>query len=257
MRLIDTHTHLAGKEYSDILEQVLTRAGQAGVDRWVAVGTNLEDSATGIELSRRYSGMYCSVGVHPHEAGKQSKAWLEELRYLAQDQKVSAIGEIGLDYYYEFSDRDSQKQVFTEQLALAGETALPAVVHCRDAIEDCLGILDEWGRDDVPIVFHCFSGGTSEAKLLIERGYFVSFTGVITFGNARETQKAAQYVPLEMTMLETDCPYLSPEPQRNIRPNEPALLIHTAEKLAQLRGENVEKIAEVTGQNSRLFFGID
>jgi TatD DNase family protein len=131
------------------------------------------------------------------------------------------------------------------------------VVHCRDAIEDCLGILDEWGRDDVPIVFHCFSGGTSEAKLLIERGYFVSFTGVLTFVNARETQKAAQYVPLEMTMLETDCPYLSPEPQRNIRPNEPALLIHIAEKLAQLRGENVEEIAEVTGQNSRLFFGID
>ena len=257
LQLIDTHTHLTMKKYVGSLVEVLARSRQAGVEQWVTIGTNLKDSAAGIELAREHPGLYCSVGVHPHEAQHQKSDYPDELRKLAGFVETKAIGEIGLDYHYEFSEKDTQKRIFAEQLELAGEFGLPVIVHCRDALDDCLAVLDNWQRSDVPVVFHCFGGDTKQAQLVLDRGFFISFTGVITFKNAPDVQRMAEYVPLERVMLETDCPYLSPEPKRNVRPNEPALLVHTAEKLAQLKNIPVAEIARVTTENSRLFFGID
>ncbi|MBN1766833.1 MAG: TatD family hydrolase [Sedimentisphaerales bacterium] len=256
MSLVDTHTHLALNEYADTLDDVLNRSRQAGVDTWMVIGTSLDESAAGIELCKKHPGMYAGAGIHPHEAGKQEKGWLEKLRHLTGEDRVMAIGEIGLDYYYEFSDRYRQRQVFRQQLELAGQMGLPVIIHCRSAMDECLAILDEWQRDDIPVVFHCFGEGPDLAQQILDRGYFISFTGLITFDNARQVQKTAQYVPLEQIMLETDCPYMSPHPKRNVKPNEPAFIVHIAEKLAQLKGLTLEEIAQATTQNSRLFFGI-
>jgi TatD DNase family protein len=257
LKLIDTHTHPTMKDYAGDLTEVLARSRQAGVERWVAIGTSLEDSAAGIELAREHSGLYCSAGIHPHNAQHQKSGYLNELQKLAGADNVKAIGEIGLDYYYEFSKKDTQKKIFAEQLELADKLGLPIIIHCREALDDCLSMLDNRQHSDTPVVFHCFSGNVEQARLILDRGFFISFTGIITFKNATEAQRAAEYVPLEMVMLETDCPYLSPEPARNVRPNEPALLIHIAEKLAQLKNIPVTEIARATTKNSCLFFGID
>ena len=257
MRLIDTHTHLASSAYDGRVDAVLERSRQAGVDRWIAVGTGIDDSAAGIELCQAHEGLYCTVGVHPHEADKVDSSYLDHLRELSQRDSVCALGEMGLDYHYEFSRRPSQRRVFEEQLQLAGERALPVVVHCRGAFEDCLGILDAWDRPAPAVVFHCFSGDRSQARVVLDRGYFVSLTGTITFRNAGEAQAVAQYLPLDRVFLETDCPYLSPAPKRKTKPNEPALLVHTAAKLAELKGISMGEVAEVTRENSRCYYGID
>lgn len=256
MQLIDTHAHLTSQCYERQLGQVLERARQAGVEQCITVGTTIADSAAGIELCREYEGLRCSVGVHPHDAGKQPEGYVAELRKLAGAAEVCAVGETGLDYHYEYSERDSQRRVFAEQLELAKGLGLPVVVHCREAFAECVAILEEHGQADKPVVFHCFSGDTKQVETIIERGWTVSLTGVITFTNAKAVQAAAQAAPADRLMLETDCPYLSPEPHRKVRPNEPGLMIHTAARLAELRGVSVEEIAEVTTRNSRLFFGI-
>jgi len=244
------------KDYDSQVAPVLARARQVGVDQCIAIGTTLTDSRKSIELCREHEGLYCTVGVHPHEAEQQKKDYLDELRKLAETEKVVAIGEIGLDYHYDFSPRKCQQRIFREQLDLANELALPVVIHCREAMKDCLTILDEKAPGK-HVVFHCFSGDTDDARMVLDRGYFISFTGIITFRKSQAIQEVAQQVPLDKMLLETDCPYLSPEPKRNVRPNEPALLVHTAAKLAQLRQMSVEEIAQATTQNCRLFFGIE
>ena len=257
MQLIDTHTHLTDKAYHGRLNDVLERSRQAGVDQWVTIGTDLTDSVAVVELCAKYENMRGSVGVHPHEASKQKAGYIDKLYDLVGCKKVCAIGEIGLDYHYDFSDRTSQQRVFSEQLEVATETSLPVVIHCREAMDDSLAILDEWNRPDVPVVFHCFDGDLVQAESVLDRGFWLSFTGTVTFKKAVQIQEVARCVPLEHVMLETDCPYLSPEPQRKVRPNEPALMVHIAEKLAHLRDMPVEEIAEVTRRNSRSFFKLD
>jgi TatD DNase family protein len=252
--LIDTHTHLTDKNLKKQLPALLERSRAAGVESWITVGTSVADSAAALKLCREHPGLAATVGVHPHEAGAVVSEYREQLRDLAGAKPVVAIGEIGLDYHYDFSVRPSQKRVFEQQLELAGEISLPVVIHCREAFDDCLAILRQWDRDDVPVVFHCFSGDVHQAATVIDAGYFVSFTGTITFRNAADAQQVAQYVPLDRIMLETDCPWLSPEPKRNVKPNEPALLVHTAAKLAQLRGLTADQIAQATATNSRLFY---
>ena len=256
MKLIDTHAHLTDIGYNGLVEGLLERSRAAGVDRWITVGTDLADSMAAAALAGRYDGMFCTVGVHPHEADKQQAGYADVLGELGTKDKVVALGETGLDYYYDFSPRKRQKQVFEEQLELAKELGLPVVVHCRDAFDDCLGILKEWDRRDISVVFHCFSGDKQQAKAVLDMGYFLSFTGTITFKKAETARQVVRYVPLERVMLETDCPYLSPEPRRKIRPNEPALLVHIADKLAEIKELSVEEIAQATGRNSRLFFGM-
>lgn len=257
MRLIDTHAHLTMLAKDGDLAGVLERSRQAGVDRWITVGTDVADSVAAVELSRNCEGMYCTVGIHPHDAGKQSGEYLAELRRLSGEAPVVAIGEIGLDYHYEFSPRESQLKVLEEQLELAGELSLPVVIHCREAMEDCLAVLDAWGHYDKVVVFHCFGGGAEEAESVLVRGYYVSFTGTLTFANAEAVREAARQAPLDRVFLETDCPYLAPAPKRKVRPNEPSLLVHTAAKLAEVHGMTLDEIAEITTQNSRVFFGWD
>jgi len=257
MRFIDTHTHLTAEEYQNTLHDVLQRSRQAGVDEWITVGTDLTDNQKAIDLCRDYPGMYCIVGVHPHESGKQPADYLAQLRQLATATPVRAIGEIGLDYHYDFAQRSTQRRVMQQQLNLAEELSLPVVIHCREAFDDCLALLDEWRSPAPAVVFHCFSGDREQAQAVLDRGFFISFAGTITFHNAHRLHEAAKYVPADRLFLETDCPYLSPEPKRKIKPNEPALLVHTAAKLAQLRGVALEEIAQVTMDNSRLFFKIE
>ena len=257
MEWIDTHTHLADQVYRDSLDDVLGRAGQARVNRWITIGTDLADSARGIELCRTHPGITCAVGVHPHEAAKRESDYLDQLDHLARADRVCAIGEIGLDYHYDFSRPDVQQQVFAEQLDLAAQLRLPVVIHSRESLDDCLAVLDENDVPDCPVVFHCFTGTTADAKHILDRGFWISLTGTITFDHAREVRKVVNYVPLDRVMLETDCPYLSPAPKRSVRPNEPALLLHTAEKFAQLRDKSLEEIAQVTTQTSRSFFSLD
>jgi len=229
----------------------------AGVDRWIAIGTNRTDSLRSLELSRSHEGLFCTVGIHPHEAGQAEDGVLEEYRQWAQAESVCAIGEIGLDYHYDFSERPRQQEVFGEQLELAADLNKPVVIHCREAMDDCLDILKEWGQEDGRVVFHCFGGGKKEAAKLLDRGYYLSFTGILTFRNAAAETESAKYAPLERIMLETDCPYLSPEPKRNVRPNEPALLVHIAQKLAELRNISLAEAAENTTRNAVDFFTLE
>ena len=257
MQLIDTHAHLTMLAEEGNLAQALERSRQAGVDRWITVGTDVADSAAAVELSRNCEGMYCTVGIHPHDASKQTGDYLADLRRLSGEAPVVAIGEIGLDYHYEFSPRERQLKVLEEQLELAQELALPVVIHCREAMDDCLAALDTWNHYDKMVVFHCFAGGAAEAEAVIVRGHYISFTGTLTFANADAVREAAQYVPLDRVFLETDCPYLAPEPKRKVRPNEPSLLVHTAAKLAEVHGMTIDEVAKITTQNSRVFFGLD
>jgi TatD DNase family protein len=256
MCLIDTHTHLATETYLDNLSDVLDRSRRAGVDQWISIGTTLDDSKVGIKLSRRTEGMFSTVGVHPHEAGKQSTEFSSELENLAGEENVCAIGEIGLDYHYDFCSRVGQQRVFRDQLDVAGKTGKPVVIHCREAVSDCLAVLDEWNHPDSRVVFHCFTGTLSEARMILDRNMWLSFTGTITFRKSEENRQVAKYVPLDRVMLETDCPYLSPEPKRKVRMNEPAFLVHTAQRFAELRKMSFQEIAEITTVNSRLFFNL-
>lgn len=257
MKLIDTHAHLTMLAETEDLAAVLTRSRQAGVDSWIAIGTDVPDSEATLRLCEQWERMYCTVGVHPHQAADQADDYIEQLRILAGEPQVVAIGEIGLDYHYDFSPRDKQRQAFAEQLDLATEFNLPVVVHCREALDDCLAVLDAWGSRDKLAVFHCFGGGPKEVQAVMVRGFYVSYTGTLTFANAQTVRDAAKHVPRDRVFIETDCPYLSPEPKRNVRPNEPALLVHTAAKLAQVHGVTEAEIAKITTENSCVFFGLD
>jgi len=255
MQLIDTHTHLVMGDYRGQVGEVLERSRQAGIGRWITIGTDLKDSEAGVLLSLDHEGVFCTVGVHPHEAKDVASDYLSQMEALAET--AVGIGEIGLDYHYDHSPRQQQRKVFGEQLELALKLDMALVIHCREALEDCLRILDEGGGRDAKVVFHCFTGNRAEARRLLDWGYYVSFTGVITYKNAQVSQKTAQYVPPDRILLETDCPFLTPEPQRKIRRNEPSFMIHTAQKLAELRRIDIEEVAQITTENAERLFRLD
>jgi TatD DNase family protein len=257
MQLFDTHAHLLKEGYPGGVSGVLERARQAQVTRCITVATQLDDSRASVTAAADHEGLWCTVGVHPHEAAKMPCDFVQELDILASEPKVVAIGETGLDYHYEHSPRPRQQEVFADQLELARRRDLAVVIHCREAFEDCLAILDDWDNEQARVVFHCFSSDTAAARQVLDRGYFLSFTGIITFDNAREVQAAASYAPIDRIMLETDCPFLSPAPKRGHWPNEPALLPFTAEKMAQLRGQTAENIAEATTATAVDFFRLE
>jgi len=256
MRLVDTHCHLTFDPLAGELPAVIARSRAAGVTAWVTVGTSLEDSHKAIELAGQYENLYAAVGIHPHDAKAADSRALEELRGLARQEKVVAIGETGLDFHYNFSQQPDQKRVFEAHLEIAREIGLPAVIHSREAFDETMEILDRCGGGLKGVVFHCFSGSAEQAHMVLDRGYFVSFTGVVTFKNAEVTRQAAQAVPLDRLMIETDCPYMSPEPVRSRKPNEPALMLHTAQFLAQLKGIGVDALAAATTQTATDFFGL-
>ncbi|MCU0913312.1 MAG: TatD family hydrolase [Planctomycetes bacterium] len=256
MGLVDTHCHLTFEPLAADVPGVIERSRAAGVTSWITVGTTLEDSRRAIELAAGHEQMYTAAGIHPHEAKDGNAAALKELGELARQNKVVAIGETGLDFHYNFSQQPDQRGVFAAHLNIARNTGLPVIVHSRNAFDETLDILDRSGGGLRGVVFHCFSGSADQARQLLDRGYYLSFTGVVTFKNAETTRAAAQAVPLDRLMIETDAPYMSPEPVRKQKPNEPALMIHTARFLADLKGVDLDTLVETTTHNAVTFFGV-
>ena len=256
MELIDTHCHLTFEPLADDVEAVVARSAEVGVTRWITVGTSVEDSRQAVELAGRHERMHATVGIHPHDAKDADQQALDKLRDLAHHDKVVAVGETGLDYHYNFSKQPDQKHVFAAHLDLARQLNLPVIVHSRNAFAETIDILDRHGHDLAGVVFHCFGGTAEQAEQLLEWGYHISFTGVVTFKNAQTAREAARVVPLDRMMVETDCPYMSPEPMRKQRPNEPALMVHTARFLAQLKQTDPEEFARATTATARRFFDL-
>ncbi|MBN1360747.1 MAG: TatD family hydrolase [Sedimentisphaerales bacterium] len=256
MELIDAHCHLTFEPLDADVDGVVARSRQAGVTGWVTVGTSLRDSRLAVELAGRYERMYAAIGIHPHDARDADEAAMEQLRQLARQPKVVAIGETGLDFHYNFSQQPDQRRVFAAHLEMAKVLELPVIIHSRNAFDETIEILDRRGDGLKAVVFHCFGGTAEQARLLFAKGYYISFTGVVTFKNAEQTREAAKVVPLDRLMVETDCPYMSPEPVRKQKPNEPALMVHTARFLAELKGVEIERFARATTQTAATFFGI-
>ncbi|QOJ36691.1 MAG: TatD family hydrolase [Nitrospira sp.] len=258
--LIDTHTHLDDARYDADREAMLARAREAGVERMITIGCDLATSRAAVALAAQYDFVYASVGVHPHEVRHITDDWYDTLRQLARDsEKVVAYGEIGLDYHYNHSDPDLQRRRFREQLQLARELRLPVIIHTREAQDDTIRILKEERASEIGGVFHCFSGDTWLAKDAIELGFYISFSGILTFQNAAVLRDIAKTVPADRLLIETDCPYLTPVPHRGKR-NEPAYVRQVAERLTMLTPNGVpttvEAIARLTGDNARRLFRI-
>jgi len=256
MELIDTHCHLAFEQFAGDIDAVVERSRAAGVTGWVTIGTNTQENRKAVELAGRFENMYATVGIHPHYAQNATADDFAEMKRLAQNQKVVAIGETGLDFHYAFSKQNDQKRVFAEQLELARQMNLPVVVHSRDAFDDTIEILDRFGEGVKRVVFHCFGGSAEQARIVIEKGFYVSFTGAVTFKNAENLRQVAALVPLGRLMVETDCPYMSPEPMRKQKINEPALMIHTVRRLAELKEMDLADFVDSVTAVSRNFFDL-
>ena len=245
MNLVDSHCHLDDEQFAEDRDAVIERAQAAGVTRLMAIGTGHGPPGidVAIRLADRHACLYATVGVHPHDASKATPETFDQLRDFLSHPKVLALGEIGLDYHYDFSPRDTQRSVFIRQLELA---STPVVIHTREAWPDTLQILREHYSGGG--VFHCFTGGPAEAREALDLGFHLSFGGVLTFPKAEPLREAARLAPLDRILVETDAPYLAPIPHRGKR-NEPAFMIETVRKLAEIRSVSVEQIAEATTRN--------
>ena len=252
--LFDTHAHLNDSAFDPDREALLAALPSQGLALVMNPGCSLETSRDVLELARRYDYIYAAVGTHPDAADEVNAEVLEEYRKLCKlNPKVKAIGEIGLDYHYEDIPREIQLRAFRDQMALARELGLPAIVHEREAHEDGMAVVREF--PEVTGVFHCYSGSAEMAKELVKRGWYIGFTGVLTFKNARKAVEVAASIPLDRIVLETDCPYMSPEPFRGKR-NDPGKLYRMAEKLAELRGLSVEEIHTIAMENGKRLYRI-
>ncbi len=252
--LVDTHAHLNAEEFDRDREAVIGRAVSAGVAAIIDVGSDLESCRKSLELSRR-PGLYATVGIHPHSA-KFMSAWLMDIERMATLPGVVAIGEIGLDYYRNLSGPSVQRECFVHFLGLARRAGLPVIIHDRDAHEDTVDLLRLEHAGDTGGVMHCFSGDVEMAKKCLDMGLCISIAGPVTFRNNACGQQVARFIPDSRLLLETDCPFLTPEPHRGKR-NEPAMVRAVAERVAALRGVPLEKIVEVTGANAQRLFGLN
>lgn len=251
MGFIDSHCHLDSEQFDDDREAVIERALAAGVERMVAIGTGNgpPDLEAGVRLADRYSCFYATVGVHPHDAAKASADTWQRIGELLAHPKVIAVGEIGLDYHYDFSPRETQREVFVAQMRIARDARKPIVIHTREAWDDTISLLREhWAPGGIGGIMHCFSGGPAEAEQALELGFYLSFGGIVTFPKATAIQEAARAAPSDRILIETDAPYLAPVPRRGKR-NEPAHLVDTARKLAELRSAPIEEIETSTTAN--------
>ena len=252
--LFDTHAHMDDHAFDEDRAALLESFPQQGVGLVMNPGCSLESSRNVDKLTREYDFLYGAVGSHPDVADEVNQAVLEEYRMLCkQNPKIKAIGEIGLDYHYEDIPRQIQKQAFRMQMELARELDLPVIVHERDAHEDGMKIVEEF--PEVKGVFHCYSGSAEMAKWLVARGWYIGFTGVLTFKNARKAVETAQAIPLDRIVIETDCPFMSPEPFRGRR-NDPGKIYRMAEKLAEIRGLDLEEIHAITTENGKKLYRI-
>jgi TatD DNase family protein len=250
--LIDSHCHLDSEQFDPDRDAVIQRALDAGVAHMVAIGTGNgpPDLEAGIRLADRYEAFYATVAVHPHDASKATPETFKLLASLTTHPKVVAIGEMGLDYHYDFSPRDTQRAVFIEQMRIAADAKKPIVIHTREAWDDTISVIRKHWDPALGGIMHCFSGGPKEAQQALDLGFYLSFGGIVTFPKAIDIQESARMAPADRILVETDAPYLAPVPRRGKR-NEPAYVVETARRLAALRGVSEQQIAELTTRNFR------
>jgi len=254
--LVDTHAHLDPEFFGTEVPAVLARAREAGVAGIVCVGTDLASSERALALAKAEPGVVATAGVHPHDVrGLLEEGAFEAFERLAADPGFVAVGEIGLDYFKNYAPHDMQRDLFSRQVALARRLGKPLVLHCREAMDDLLAILDRERAGEVGGVFHCFSYGPAEARAALDRGFFVSFSGTLTYPGSKEIREAAKAVPLDRLLVETDCPFLAPQPVRGQR-NEPRFVGHTLDRLAAERGEDPESLAAAIAENAARLFGL-
>jgi TatD DNase family protein len=253
--IIDTHAHLQDKKLRGSLDSVLDRAQEAGVEKIICVGYDLPSSQEAVLLARKYKQIYAAVGIHPHDARELTPEVLGKIRNLAKDPRVVAIGEIGLDYYRDLSPRDKQKEAFIEQIKLAQEIGKPIIIHDRDANQDVMDIIKKQKAGKNGGIMHCYSGSLPLAIESIKEGFYISFAGPLTYKNAAKAHEVASKLPLNRLLVETDCPYLTPEPLRG-KLNEPAHVRFVVQKMAELRKQHPDEIAYLTGRNAMEVYGI-
>ena len=249
--MIDTHCHIYYDVYSDDIDRIIENALSGGIEKMICVGVDLQSSEKCIELSEKYNCVYASVGYHPHDSKKAPPNYLVELESLSKHNKVVAIGEMGLDFHYNHSERDIQMQVFREQLDLSKSVSLPAIVHCREAEKDILKVIESFNKN-LKGVIHCFSGDLEFAKKIISNHFLISFTGMITFLD-KPFSDVIKNIDIENIMLETDSPYLTPKPYRGKR-NEPSYVKYIAEKISELKNMPVNEVDEKTTRNATRLF---
>lgn len=253
--LIDTHAHLDGSQFDQDREETIARAHDSGISQILTVGCDLESSAASIELAESHNHIYAAVGIHPHDALQCDDAAIDQLRKMQKHPKVVAIGEIGLDFFRDRSPRDKQREAFRMQIALAKEVGKPIIVHDRDAHDEVMQILREEDAASIGGVLHCFSGDLEMARACTEFGFYLSFPGTITYPKNEAARDIVKAIPVDRMLVETDCPYLSPQKFRGKR-NEPAYVRYTAEKIAEIKGLTIEDVARVTSRNAFDLFGI-
>jgi TatD DNase family protein len=251
--IFDSHAHYDDAKFDEDRDELISSLPSKGIIGVINCGADLKSSAQSVKLSEKYDYIYAAVGVHPHEAKDFGDDTLNELRRLAANKKVVAIGEIGLDYYYDFSPREKQIEVFEKQLILAAELNLPVITHNRDAHEDTLNILKKHRPKGV---LHCFSGSAETAREIVKLGMFIGLGGAVTFKNAKKPLEVAATVPDEFLLIETDAPYMAPVPFRGKRCDS-AMIPYTAEKIAEVRNTTAQEILNLTAENAKRLFGID
>lgn len=253
--LFDTHAHYYDTQYDEDRSEVINRAIKSGVGYILSVSSDVASSIENISLAQNYDFIYAAIGVHPHNVIDLNNNIISALTDFASYPKVVAIGEIGLDYFYDNSPREAQKIWFAKQISLARTLKRPIIIHDRDAHEDTLSIMKAENARNVGGVLHCFSGSVEMAREVINNNFMISIAGPVTFKNANKLLDVVKYVPEDMLIIETDCPYLAPEPHRGHR-NESAYIKHTAEKIAKIKGKTIEEIEQITTSNAKRLFRI-
>ena len=254
--LFDSHAHLNDERFEEDRLELINSLKDKGVDYVLNPGACIQTSKSSVDLANEFDFIYAAVGVHPHDVGEMTEDDIETLRNLAtQNEKVKAIGEIGLDYYYDNYPREIQKKWFKRQIELANELKLPIIIHDRDAHGDTFEIIKNTKSPEIGCVLHCYSGNVELAKEYVKMGCFISIPGTVTFKNNKKTREVAKEIPLEYLLIETDSPYMAPEPHRGKR-NDPSLVQFVADKIAQEKGISYEKVCEVTKENAKRFFNI-
>ena len=253
--LIDSHAHLDDRRFNDDRDMLIKNFKNNNIELVINIGADLKTSVASVELADKYDTIYAAVGVHPHSAKEVNTLVMENIRELTKNKKVVAIGEIGLDFHYDNSPRDVQRKWFIEQLKLAKELDLPVIIHTREASQETYDILKNNQDGTVRGVMHSFSGSAEMASLYVDMGFYISIGGPVTFKNARVVREVAEAVPLDKLLIETDCPYLTPEPYRGKR-NEPVYMKYTAEKIAQVRGISYDEVVKATNRNAKKLFNI-
>lgn len=251
--LFDTHAHLNDERFDEDRHVIIKSLKENGVEAYCEIAYDMQSSFAACELSQKYDFIYAAVGVHPHDSKDMTEEDLPRLKELLSKDKVVALGEIGLDYYYDNSERDVQRYWFARQLKLAKSVNMPITVHSRDAMEDTINILREHGTGDG--IIHCYSGSKESAKILLDMGYYISFAGPVTFKNANSILEVIKYVPEDRILIETDSPYLAPVPYRGKR-NCPVYVAEVAKKVAELKGKSFEGIAQITTENAKKVYRI-